>query len=452
MEPPGHRRGAPQFRRAASGGAGIIGTRDVVSVQDAAFANGVIGHGLVRDDMHVGSVSHLGTVLVPTLLALAETHEGGGKDFLVALVAGYEVGGKIGRMILDAEVSKNFRPTGITGPIGAAAAGAKLLGLDADKTATALALGANMAAGYNEWAATGGSEMFFHTGFAARGAVTAVQLAADGAYASRTAVDGEAGLLAAFHKDLAPAIPELFEDRPEILAVFFKPVPACNFAQSAAQAAHAIAQRRKLRANDIERVTVRVTRAAALYPGCDVSGPFEHVLQAKMSIHYNVAAALLYGDFAERNYVPQQNADVLTIATRTRLEVDDELTKAFPTKQGAEVIVYTRAGDELRERITELATVDADGVRARFAAAAGAVLGAAGAARLGELVDGLEGVADAAELSRATRLGGAAVSGASAAPAHAAPETARRPAAAGKSANPRRKRPAPGAKHRKASK
>ena len=134
-----------------------------------------------------------------------------------------------------------------------------------------------------------------------------MQLAADGAYASRTAVDGEAGLLAAFHKDLAPATPEVFGDRPEILAVFFKPVPACNFAQSAAQAAHTIAQRKKLRANDIERVTVRVTRAAALYPGCDVSGPFEHVLQAKMSIHYNVAAALRYGNFAEQNYVPQQN-------------------------------------------------------------------------------------------------------------------------------------------------
>src|SRR5688572_7934269 len=57
----------------SSGGAGLIGTADVVSVHDAAFANGVAGHGLVRDDMHVGSVSHLGTVLVPTLLALAES-------------------------------------------------------------------------------------------------------------------------------------------------------------------------------------------------------------------------------------------------------------------------------------------------------------------------------------------------------------------------------------------
>jgi hypothetical protein len=139
-----------------------------------------------------------------------------------------------------------------------------------------------------------------------------------------------------------------------------------------------------------------------------VSGPFEHVLQAKMSIHYNVAAALRYGNFDERNYVPQQNADVLTIATRTRLEVDDELTKAFPAKQGAEVIVHTRAGDELRERVEDVVPTDEAGVRERFAAAATAVLGSSAAERLGELVDGLDLVIDAADLSRATRLGAAA--------------------------------------------
>jgi 2-methylcitrate dehydratase PrpD len=393
-------------RQSSSGvakGAGLLGSDDVVSIQDAAFANGVIGHGLVRDDMHVGSVSHLGTVLVPALLALAEGSRVGGADFLAALVAGYEVGGKVGRMVMDSDVTRIFRPTGTIGPIAAAAAGAKLLGLDSDQTVTALALGANAAAGYNEWAATGGSEMFFQTGFAARSGVAAAQLAAGGAYASRTAIDGEAGLLAAFHRDLAPQVPELFADRAEILSVFFKPVPACNFAQSAAQAAHAIARRKKLRANDIDRVTVRVTRAAALYPGCDVSGPFEHVLQAKMSIHYNVAAALRHGDFDEGNYVPQRNSDVLTIATKTRLEIDDDLTEAFPAKQGAEVIVQTRAGDELRERVEDVVPADAAQVRARFAAAAAAVLGERQAARLSDLVDGLESLADAAALGRATR-------------------------------------------------
>jgi 2-methylcitrate dehydratase PrpD len=82
-------------------GAPIIGTNDVVSLHDAAFANGTLSHGLVRDDMHVGSVSHLGTVLLPALLSLAEISSASGKDFLAALVAGYEVGGKVGRMVMD---------------------------------------------------------------------------------------------------------------------------------------------------------------------------------------------------------------------------------------------------------------------------------------------------------------------------------------------------------------
>ena len=397
-------RQAAAIARANSGGiprgAGIIGTSDVVSIHDAAFANGVRSHGLVRDDMHVGSVSHLGTVLVPTLLALAEDAHASGKDFLTALVAGYEVGGKVGRMVMDVEVSKIFRPTGTVGPIAAAAAGAKLLGLDEEQTTNALALAANMAAGYNEWAGTGGSEMFFHNGLAARGAVTAVQLAAEGAYASRTALDGDAGMLAAFRRPRPPQVPDLFADRPEILAVFFKPVPACNFAQTPAQVALALAQRERVRAADIDSVTVRVTKAAALYPGCDASGPFEHILQAKMSIHYNVAAALTHGNFAERNYVPQQNAEVQELAKRVAIEIDAGFTSAFPAKQGAAVIVRTRDGRTLEQSADNVEPTDPDGVHERFFAAASEVLGDDRARELDTLIGTLESCADAAKLAR----------------------------------------------------
>jgi 2-methylcitrate dehydratase PrpD len=390
----GHARGAP-----------IIGTSDVVSLYDAAFANGTLGHGLVRDDMHVGSVSHLGTVLVPTLLALATTRVASGKDLLTALVAGYEVGGKVGRMILDVDVAKIFRPTGTVGPIAGAAAGAKLLQLPPEQTTAALALAANTAAGYNEWAATGGSEMFFHVGLAARSAVTAVLLAAEGAYASPTALDGDAGILAAFHRPRPASVPELFADRPEILAVFFKPVPACNFAQTPAQVAHALARRVRLRAADIDSVIVRATRAAALYPGCDASGPFEQILQAKMSIQYNVAAALVHGDFAERNYVPQQNAEVQALARRVTVEIDPGFTDAFPVKQGAAVTVRTRAGATLEQSADDLEPTDADGVHERFFAAAAAQLGEPRAHELDALIGNLESCDDAAKLGRLASKG-----------------------------------------------
>ncbi len=402
-------RQAVAVARSSSGGAArgavIIGTSDVVSAHDAAFANGVLSHGLVRDDMHVGSVSHLGTVLVPALFSLAETKRATGKDLLTALVAGYEVGGKVGRMLMDVEVSKIFRPTGTVGPIAAAAAGAKLLGHDEEQTVAALALAANTAAGYNEWAATGGSEMFFHNGAAARRAVTAVQLAAEGAYASRTAIDGEAGILAAFRRPRPPNVPELFADRPEILAVFFKPVPACNFAQTPAQAALALAQQHRLSADEIDAVTVRVTRAAALYPGCDASGPFEHILQAKMSIQYNVAAALAHGDFAERNYVPQQNAAVQALAQRVTVVVDDNFTKAFPAKQGAAVAVRMRSGQELEHSADHVEPTDPDGVHERFFSAASDRLGAERARDLDALIGNLEQCGNAADLARLTRKG-----------------------------------------------
>jgi 2-methylcitrate dehydratase PrpD len=405
-ELPWSRQAATIARRNSQGctrGAPIIGTADVVSIHDAAFANGVLSHGLVRDDMHVGSVSHLGTVLVPTLLALSAMTRASGKDFLTALVAGYEVGGKVGRMIMDVDVSKIFRPTGTVGPIAGAAAGAKLLGLAAEPTTAALALAANTAAGYNEWAGTGGSEMFFHNGFAARSAVTAVELAAEGAYASPSALDGDAGILAAFRRPRPPQVPDLFADRPEILAVFFKPVPACNFAQTPAQVALALAQQHRVAAADIEAVTVRVTRAAALYPGCDASGPFTHILQAKMSIHYNVAAALVHTDFAEGNYVPQHNPEVQALAKRITVAIDDGFTKAFPAKQGAAVVVRTRAGKTLEQSAANLEPTDADGVHERFFAAASRGLGPERARELDALIGNFEQCGDAAELARLTR-------------------------------------------------
>ena len=314
---------------AAQAAATIVGTEHAVAASDAAFANAVLAHALVRDDMHLGSVSHLGCVVLPVLLAAAERERVTGARLLAALVAGYEAGGRLGRMILDVEIARIFRPTGITGPFAGAAAGAKLLGLDTAPFAVALELAANMAAGYNEWAATGGSEMFFHPGLAARNALTAVELAARGAYASPTALEGDAGLLAAFGKSRGwEPLPQGPQNQLEILSVFFKEVPACNFAQTAAQAARALAVREKLDSGALERVIVRVPYAAANYPGCDCAGPFAHVLQAKMSIQYNVAAALCTRTFEERNYEPARNAEILRVTRLAAVAVDEALTRA----------------------------------------------------------------------------------------------------------------------------
>jgi 2-methylcitrate dehydratase PrpD len=382
-----------------AGAATIIGSPRAVSIGDAAFANAVMGHGLVREDMHAGSISHLGIVVLPTLLALSQYRRVSGADFIAAAAVGYEVGGRIGRAAMDAETARIHRPTGVSGPVGAAAAGARLLGLSVEATTSAIALGANATAGYNQWAHTGGSEMFFHAGFAARNAVSAARLAELGAFASPSALDGEAGLFAALGKRAKAAGAALFEGPPEILSVYHKPVPACNFAQTACQAALTIARERTGPPADIASIVVRVPRAGMLYPGCNYSGPFAHVLQAKMSIQYNVAAALLAGSVSERNFAERDDPTIAALVAKTTLQVDDEMTRAYPGKQGAEVAVRERGGATLRARLDDVVNATAADVRTRFREAAAQALGAQRTRAIEHAIDGLERSDDAGALA-----------------------------------------------------
>lgn len=371
-------------------GATVIGSPLLAGYGDAAFANAVMGHGLVREDMHSGSISHLGIVVLPALLALAQYRRVSGRDFIAAAAVGYEVGGQIGRAVMDAEVAKIHRPTGVTGPVAAAAAGARLLALGIEETTSAIALGANTTLGFNQWAHTGGSEMFFHAGFAARNAVTAARLAESGAFASPSALDGEAGLFAALKKRSAASKVELFRSAPEMLSVYHKPVPACNFAQTACQAALRIAGDRQVASDRIASIRVRVPRAGAMYPGCDYMGPFAHILQAKMSIQYNVAAALILGSVSERNFTLLNDPLLHRLIGMMKLEVDEEMTRAYPALQGGEVEVTETGGTVHRIRLENVVNATADDVRGRFRVAAAGVVGAARADEIERFVDTLE--------------------------------------------------------------
>jgi 2-methylcitrate dehydratase PrpD len=299
---------------------------------------------------------------------------------------------------MDAEIARIHRPTGITGPIAGAAAGARLLGLDVDQATSALALAANTTLGFNQWAHTGGSEMFFQAGFAARNALTAVRLAELGAFASPSALDGEAGLFAALRKRSAASKVELFRGTPEILSVYHKPVPACNFAQTASQAALSIAGARKWPPERIASIAVRVSRAAALYPGCDYTGPFAHILQAKMSIQYNVAAALIEGGVSERNFTLLSDPRLHRLISLMTLEVDDQMTRAYPGRQGSEVEVRTLDGESQRVHLDDVVNATATEVRERFGAAVAGALGAARAREIERCIDGLESSEDAGRL------------------------------------------------------
>jgi 2-methylcitrate dehydratase PrpD len=395
-------RQAATLATAGAGPCSIVGTDVSAPAADAVFANSVAGHGLVREDMHTGSVSHLGIVVLPPLLALAQHKRVDGRRFAAAAIVGYEVGGRIGRALVTPEFARSFRPTGFTGPIAAAAAASHLLGFDEAKTASAISLAANMVGGQNQWPHTGADEMFFEAGLASRNGLIAAQLADLGAHGSEKALDGEAGLLTAYRPDHQAPDVRLFDGEPEIESVFFKPVPVCNFAQTPCLAALAITKEHKIDPAQIVSITVSATRAAKAYPGCDYSGPFARVLQAKMSIHYAVASALLRGTVDETSYLRLDDPALLALAAKVRVEDGADFTAAFPRKQGAEVTVKLQDGRVLSRRLADVVAADLDLIRSRFQAAAAKAVGVDSAKALEAMVDDLDRSADVGGLMQLT--------------------------------------------------
>ncbi|HVY98844.1 MAG TPA: MmgE/PrpD family protein [Dongiaceae bacterium] len=393
-------RNAAKLAGIEGGPATILATGQSASIPAAAFANGVAGHGLVREDMHAGAVSHLGVVVLPALLALAQRGPVTGRDFIAAGIVGYETGARIGRAIVNPEFARFFRPTGFTGPIAAAACGSRLLGLGEDACTSAIALAANTASGLNQWPHEGAEDMFFHPGFAARSGVTAVLLAELGAEGSEGALDGPAGLLTACLG--GKPVPEvaLFSGPPELLAVYNKPVPACNFAQTPCQAALAVVRAHGLKPSDIRAIRVTASYAAVKYPGCDYEGPFRTRLQAKMSIQFSVGAAIRYGEVAETNYERLDDPEVMRLIGLMRVDADPAFTQAFPAKQGSRVAIDTVDGRTLEQMLPDVVPATEAEIRARFRASATDAIGGARAVSIERFIDRLEDAKSAGDLPR----------------------------------------------------
>src|SRR4051812_19505527 len=389
--------------REVGDGATVIGTRTLASPGDAAFANATMGHGLVREDMHAASICHHGVVIWPTLLALSERAPLSGASFLAAAIIGYETGGQPGRALFPPPPARLYRPTGLVAPLGAALAGSYALDLGEDAATSAIAIAANTSSGLNEWPRAGGSEMYFHPGFAARNAIAAIELAGTRARGSETIPQGGAGLFAAFRRQPAPAGIKLFAGaEPEIMAVYNKPAPACNFAQTAAQTALRAASELGS-SEDIATILIRVPEAAARYPGCDSKGPFHNALQAKMSIPFSVAAVLARGTLEEENYTDVGDPRILRLVERTDLKSAPDLTAAFPANQGAEVFVGLHDGKTIHQRLDNVIAATPEEIRARFRQAASSVIGDR-ALDLEDLIDNCPSLPDSRVIAARCRL------------------------------------------------
>lgn len=295
----------------------------------AAFANSVLVHARGQEDIHYLSNAHLGPTVMTAVIALAEDLGASGTQLLTSMIAGYEASIAVGRSWASKSSGRGFRASSLYGVIGAAAGSAKLLQLDSDATASALALSASFASGINQTWLAGTSEWKYQVGHAARDGILAARLAADGATGAKDIFEGPAGFYAAFtgERPLSCASSLGWGEDWGILEVSCKPYPCCAANQAAVDAVIRLMTTRGLGAEDISAINVTVGPFVFGYPGVNCKGPFTSASAAAMSIQFCVAAAVSSGNLYSSSFDESNRSGHLEFVQKVHLTADGEICR-----------------------------------------------------------------------------------------------------------------------------
>lgn len=157
-----------------------IGSGGRKSVANAALVNGTMAHGLDCDDFHRGASLHLSTFVVPTALAVSEATGSSGKNALVAAVAGYEMGARLGLAASRKFLMQGWHPTGVLGAFVSAAITGKILGLTGEQIASAIGIAGSQSSGSAQFMEEGSWTKRMHPGWASHSGIIAGLLAQKG--------------------------------------------------------------------------------------------------------------------------------------------------------------------------------------------------------------------------------------------------------------------------------
>lgn len=272
----------------------LLATGDAATPDTAALVNGALMHARAQDDVYFPGLTHAGAVVTPAVLAVAESIDAKGKEVLSALIAGTEAAAALCQGWGVTTAQKGFRPTGLFGVFASTIGVARLLKLDATRTAHALGIASNASGGVAQpWVASS-QEWQFHVGMGSRNGILAARLAAAGVIGAPDAFEGVAGFYRAFTGS-ADGSDEVARDLGRTwrtMDVTYKPFPVCAILQAPVTRAIELATRNDLKPEAIAAVRIRLNPVEAAIPGTDNRGPFLDTGATLMSAHFCVAVAL----------------------------------------------------------------------------------------------------------------------------------------------------------------
>lgn len=321
-------------------------------LETGALALGVLAHALDFDDIHPAMLGHPSAVLVPVILTVGPAVRATGEQAIAAYVAGGELAAHLGRASASLQYNRGWHTTSTIGVLAAAAAAARLLGLDATATANALGLAASSAAGLR--ANFGSDAKPLHAGQAASHGVSAALMAGRGLHTAQSALDGPRGYMENFTGDrsmgatVAAGLGQRWELADPGLQI--KLYACCGGAHRPLDALLDTIKARRLRPNDVEAVTALVD---PLVPTLLVYPEPATVAEARFSLHYCFAAALADGKLSLGHFTPASvgRADLRELSRRVRMEIHPELAEHKGELAFAEVQVVTRRGACFSRRV-----------------------------------------------------------------------------------------------------
>lgn len=307
-----------------------------------AFLFGALAHILEMDDLHRESVTHPGCAVVPAAWAVAAEQGSGGRDFLKAVLAGYEAVCRIGNAVGRAHYQV-WHNTGTCGPYGAAVATATLLELREDPAVWALGNAGTQAAGLWQFLEEGAMSKHLHAGRAAEAGVLAAELAARGFTGPAEILEGKKGFFVAACPDAEPARVLATPDAPwQLRLTSVKPWPSCRHTHPAVEAALELHGR----VASAEIAEVRIETYQAGLALCDNAAPSSEY-EAKFSLQHCAAAALTDGSVTLRSFDGAARGRLAALAARTTAVSAAAFEAAYPDRWGARVIVRTTRGETL---------------------------------------------------------------------------------------------------------
>jgi len=309
----------------------LIGTSIASSAPNAAFANGVMAHAISFDD---SAPSHPTVTILPVLLALGEKYKFSGSELLAAQVLGYDVFLRFNAATKRAETMRlgGWHPTGFFGTVAAAAVTAKLLKLDLSKTRIAFGIAASVSGGLSQNIGT--MTMPLHAGNSARNGMMAALLAQKGFTADDEILEGQFGLLNALCGKDGYSIDGLTANLGDPFKVIspginIKFYPSCWAHHRAVDAMLHLVEKHSLSAAEVESIEcdLLVDKPIGRYinPKTD--------LQAKYSVGYSLAVALLDSRLGIEQFFPEKIFDAKTQEVLAKVKhVPQEWSKEGPDK------------------------------------------------------------------------------------------------------------------------